>query len=135
MPASSSRRKIRVFTCRTAASSLSMAETVLSKRSTLSTSSSMIFCCFWIKSSDFSALLLLRSGGADVPLIFHFGLFLVYFFYFFVFYTSFTGLPQILENLVNLEKHFFKKSLKIWKSQGNIFEKFGTSWKRPEVFS
>ena len=111
-----------MFTCHTTASSLSMAETVTSKQSSLSTSSSMIFCRFMIKFSDFLVWWLWccwEFGGADIPLMFHYWLF-----WCFSFFWVFCFLCRSHRVATNSGKPgkpgktlFFKKSLKIWKSQ------------------
>ena len=94
----SSWRKRRVFTFRITASSPSIAETVPSKRPTLSISSSIIFCCFLIISSDllfwwFSCCWDVEAGGAGgVPLMLvvqaFLGVFFWYFCFLFIFYSQ-----------------------------------------------
>ena len=103
--ASSSWPEKRVFTSRTIVSSRSMAETVPSKWSTLSISSSTIFCCLWTKSSDLLVWWFCCCwdvGGVGVPLMLVVVLaFLVLLFvWLFVCYTSFTHNKDFITNSV-----------------------------------
>ena len=79
-----------------------MAETVPSKRSTFSISSSMIWYCFWIKSLDLLVWWLCCCwdvGGAGVPLML---VALAFLAYFFVSFSSFIHNKDFITNYVNI---------------------------------
>ena len=93
--ASSSWHKRRGFSFHTTASSPSIAEAVPSKGSTVSISSSMIFCCFWIKSLDLFVWWFCYCwyvGGTSVPLlvVLDFLAFCFIFIFLFLIYLLFT---------------------------------------------